>query len=140
MTSLSSPDLDLKLSSSQNDGYKIKIEEIERQSTACSRLETSGYFKLAKHMARYPEQAILRRYAAIGTEALLCYQAQLAALESRLRRVQEVNRSSDDDACRLYDRSWERLGKSSELEEGDPRREQYDIIDRICEVKFQYGR
>lgn len=139
MTLESIPSSNRKSSSSKGGDDGIHLEEVEQQNPGSLRTEKGGYAKLANFMARHPELAIFRRFSAIGTEALLCQQAQLASLESRLREVQAENRASSDGEGRFYDHSWDELGSSSELEPGDKRREQFSIINQIIHAKLIYG-
>jgi hypothetical protein len=45
-----------------------------------------GYPTIAEHMSKSPENTILRRFAALNTQTLLYYQAELISLEKQLRQ------------------------------------------------------
>lgn len=100
---------------------------------------TGGYTELARFMAQYPDLCILRRFETIGMESLFYLQARLAALETRLRTVQAESRNTENEACKFNDLSWQKFADSATLDPGDPRREQYDLIERITEAKQRYG-
>lgn len=126
-------------SSSKSGNIGVQMEGNELPNAAFPRTETGEYTRLAEHMARHPELAIFRRFGAIGTEALLLQQAQLAALESRLRRVQADGQLSNNGADRQHNHAWEALGMSGELESKGQRSEQYDILKTIIRLKLVYG-
>ncbi|KAH6668189.1 hypothetical protein B0J14DRAFT_156745 [Halenospora varia] len=57
-----------------------------------------GYAKLATLMGAYPEVAIVRRFSALNAQSVIYLQAELVYLEARLRRYEEEDRKSGDQA------------------------------------------
>ncbi|KAI0117712.1 hypothetical protein GGR51DRAFT_545696 [Nemania sp. FL0031] len=104
----------------------------------CEFVKEGGYVRLAEHMSRYPQLAILRRFGALANETLLYYQAEIAQLEARIRFIQEQDNRSDDENRRLYGRSWILLSESSLGEPGCPQREQYELIMKLRKLMAEY--
>lgn len=48
-------------------------------------VEYGGYVRLAEHMGRHPQLAILRRFGTLANETLLYYQAGISEIEEHLK-------------------------------------------------------
>ena len=67
-----------------------------------------GYPTIAEHMSKSPENTILRRFAALNTQTLLYYQAELILLEKQLR--QHEGTAAEAPSCdpqSRYARDWD---------------------------------
>ncbi|KAJ8132367.1 hypothetical protein O1611_g1255 [Lasiodiplodia mahajangana] len=104
----------------------------------CDFVEEGGYVRLAGHMGRYPQLAILRRFGTLANETLLYYQAEITQLEHRIRCIQDQDNQSDDENRRLYARSWISLSESSLEEPGCPQREQYELLMKLRKLMAEY--
>ncbi|KAL9094640.1 MAG: hypothetical protein Q9165_003200 [Trypethelium subeluteriae] len=77
----------------------------------------AGYPKLGQRMGLIPEQAIFRRFSALGAESLLYQQAELVDLEKELRKIQQADHEDGDELRRKYAVNWLWLHESNT--EGD---------------------
>ncbi|KAJ8131903.1 hypothetical protein O1611_g1717 [Lasiodiplodia mahajangana] len=114
-------------------------QEIEPETTESEFVELGGYTRLAEHMGRQPQLAILRRFGTLANATLLYYQAEITELEHYLEFVQDQDNLSDDENRRLHSRSWIRLCQSAACNEvGSPERRQYEAIMKLRKLMGQY--
>ncbi|KAI1168059.1 hypothetical protein F5B18DRAFT_647281 [Nemania serpens] len=97
-----------------------------------------GYVRLAEHMGRHPQLAILRRFGTLANETLLFYQAEIAEVEHHLKWFQDQDNKSDDESRKQYAQSWIALSKSSLEEPGCPKRKQYELVMKLRKLMAEY--
>lgn len=114
-------------------------EETKPETAESEYVEVGGYTRLAEHMSRQPQLAILRRFGALANATLLYYQAEITELEHYLKFVQDEDSQSDDERLQQYSRSWIRLSQSAERNEvGSLERQQYEAIMKLRKLMAQY--
>ncbi|KAI1123865.1 hypothetical protein F5Y10DRAFT_280637 [Nemania abortiva] len=114
-------------------------QEINLDTAVPEFVEIGGYTRLAEHMSRQPQLAILRRFGTLANATLLYYQAEITELEHYLGFVQDQDSQSDDEKRQQYSRSWIRLSQSAECSEADsPERQQYELIMKLRKLMAQY--
>lgn len=72
-----------------------------------------GYAKLSSLMSTDPEFAIYRKFAALNSQNLLYYQAELMGLELDLQEIAMEDRCSQDSDKRLFSDNWFELKSAS---------------------------
>jgi len=80
-----------------------------------------GYPRLAYRMAQSPQSAIFRRFAALNTQNLLYYQAELQSLEAELRRLEIADAAAQGVGPEVkmrnkFAKDWYWLDESKELD------------------------
>jgi hypothetical protein len=115
------------------------MSQYKPTTTECAFVEDGGYVRLAEHMGRHPQLAILRRFGTLANETLLYYQAEITELEHRLKCIQGLDHQSDDENRKQYAQSWTLLSGSAAFEESDsPPREQYKLIMKLRKLMVEY--
>jgi hypothetical protein len=98
----------------------------------------NGHERLASIMGLIPETAIFRRFATLNAKNILYYQAELAYLERRLKRVAEQDRMSDDEIRQQYCQAWFLVSHSNKHPNGSPK--QWEIFERIRKILHEYSK
>jgi hypothetical protein len=71
-----------------------------------------GYPRLACHMGSFSSAQIFRRFSNINSQNLLYLQAELVHLETKLRRIEGVDKLAQEGKRHLYSREWYWLNES----------------------------
>jgi hypothetical protein len=96
-----------------------------------------GYAQLAWRMSVHGDLAVVRRFAALNIQNILCLQAELVHLEERLREKERANSSSENETLRWYARDWQTLSRGQSHEGEDE--SQWRLCLRVRERLREYG-
>jgi hypothetical protein len=91
-----------------------------------------GYPRLACHMGSFSSAQIFRRFSSINSQNLLYLQAELVHLETKLRRLEGVDKSAQAENRPLYSRDWYWLNESR-FENGEQLQTVLEIRQRLKE-------
>ncbi|CAM1506500.1 Fc.00g061410.m01.CDS01 [Cosmosporella sp. VM-42] len=100
-----------------SNSYDVRISNLSDSSD-------TGYGKLARFIAAFPETAIFRKFGLLNMINLLRLQAELHDLEQQLEAIRAEDRVSGDPIRRIYGVSFRTLRQYAE--DGDST--QYDIM------------
>lgn len=88
-----------------------------------------GYAKLSSLISTDSEFAMYRKFGALNTQSLLCYQAELISFGDDLQQLAASDRRSQDTDKRLYAENWYEL---SRVENGkDQQIKKFDKIRKV---------
>lgn len=97
----------------------------------------NGYTKLASLIGSHPDLAIFRRFSSLNAKNLLYMQAELVNLEAKLQRAVEADAASGHVDRVIYDRDWQSLVESGQMQDGCG--DQWGLVLRIREILREYN-
>jgi hypothetical protein len=92
-----------------------------------------GYPRLAGHMGIYPERAVFRRFGALNYRNLLYLQSELAYIERKLIKQEQID--SEVPEKKRYALDWYWLSLS---QDGDTR--QLDLVNKMRMTLKEYSK
>jgi hypothetical protein len=110
------------------------VQGISRSSTQWS---MGSYPKLSRLMGRWPDVAIIRRFATLNIETLLALQAEISHLEDELKQLREEEERHNDEKGLNAQRYWFEL---SQPDANGEYCEQWELMQKIRVKLKEYSK